>query len=47
MISGAHVMIYTRDEAADRGFLRNALEIPSIDSGGGRIGLDEARHARP
>ena len=35
MISGAHVMIYTRDDAADRAFLRDVLEIPSIDSGGG------------
>ena len=35
MISGAHVMIFTRDEAADRAFLRDVLEIPSIDSGGG------------
>jgi len=35
MISGAHVMIFTADEAADRAFLRDVLEIPSIDSGGG------------
>src|SRR5688500_15594569 len=35
MISGAHVMIFTQDEAADRVFLRDALEIPCIDSGGG------------
>ena len=35
MISGAHVMIYTKDEQADRDFLRDALEIPCIDSGGG------------
>lgn len=35
MISGAHVMIFTRDEAADRAFLRDVLEIPCIDSGGG------------
>ncbi|MBV8686634.1 MAG: extradiol dioxygenase [Alphaproteobacteria bacterium] len=35
MITGAHVMIFTRDEAADRAFLRDVLEIPSIDSGGG------------
>ena len=35
MISGAHVMIFTQDEAADRTFLRDVLEIPSIDSGGG------------
>ena len=35
MISGAHVMIFTRDEDADRIFLRDVLEIPCIDSGGG------------
>jgi catechol 2,3-dioxygenase-like lactoylglutathione lyase family enzyme len=35
MISGAHAMIFTRDEAADRAFLRDVLEIPCIDSGGG------------
>jgi len=35
MINGAHVMIFTADEAADRAFLRDVLEIPCIDSGGG------------
>lgn len=35
MISGAHLMIFTKDEAADRAFLRDILEIPHIDSGGG------------
>jgi len=35
MISGAHAMIFTKDEAADRAFLRDVLEIPCIDSGGG------------
>ena len=35
MISGAHVMIFTKDETADRAFLRDALEIPCIDGGGG------------
>ena len=35
LISGAHVMIFTRDEDADRAFLRDVLEIPCIDSGGG------------
>jgi hypothetical protein len=35
MISGAHVMIYTKDDAADRAFLRDMLEVPNIDSGGG------------
>jgi len=35
LISGAHVMIFTRDEDADRAFLLDVLEIPSIDGGGG------------
>ena len=35
MISGAHVMIFTKDEAADRAFLRDVLEVPCIDGGGG------------
>ena len=35
MISGAHVMIFTRDETADRAFLRDVLEIPCVDAGGG------------
>ena len=35
LISGAHVMIFTRDEDADRAFLRDELEVPCIDSGGG------------
>jgi len=35
MISGTHVMIFSRDEAADRAFFRDVLEVPCIDSGGG------------
>ena len=35
MISGAHAMIFTKDETADRAFLRDVLEIPCIDTGGG------------
>ena len=35
MIGGAHAMIFTKDEAADRAFLRDVLELPHIDSGGG------------
>ena len=35
MITGAHVMIFTRDEDADRAFFRDVIEIPCIDSGGG------------
>ena len=35
LISGAHVMIFTKDEDSDRAFLRDVLEIPCIDGGGG------------
>ena len=35
LISGAHVMIFTRDEDADRAFLRDVLEVPCIDGVGG------------
>lgn len=35
MISGTHVMIFTRDEDADRAFLRDVIGLPCIDSGGG------------
>jgi catechol 2,3-dioxygenase-like lactoylglutathione lyase family enzyme len=35
MITGAHVMIFSRDPQADREFLRDTLELPCIDSGGG------------
>jgi catechol 2,3-dioxygenase-like lactoylglutathione lyase family enzyme len=35
MISGAHVMIFTKDEDADRAFFRDILEVECIDSGGG------------
>jgi len=35
MISGAHAMIFTENAEADRAFLRDVLEVPCIDSGGG------------
>jgi catechol 2,3-dioxygenase-like lactoylglutathione lyase family enzyme len=35
MISGVHVMIFTKDEDADRAFLRDTVGLPCIDSGGG------------
>jgi catechol 2,3-dioxygenase-like lactoylglutathione lyase family enzyme len=35
MISGSHVMIFSADAEADRAFLRDMLELPCIDSGGG------------
>jgi catechol 2,3-dioxygenase-like lactoylglutathione lyase family enzyme len=35
VISGAHVMIYSRDADADRAFFRDVLGLASADSGGG------------
>lgn len=35
MITGAHVIVYSRDAEADRAFLRDVLEYPNIDAGGG------------
>jgi hypothetical protein len=35
MISGAHAMIFSADPDADRAFLKDVLEIPYMDSGGG------------
>jgi catechol 2,3-dioxygenase-like lactoylglutathione lyase family enzyme len=35
MISGAHVIIYSRDAEADREFFRNVLKFPHVDAGDG------------
>jgi hypothetical protein len=35
MLSGAHVIVYSRNEDADRAFFRNVLELPAIDAGDG------------
>ena len=35
MIIGAHILLYSRDAEADRAFLRDVLEFPSIDIGRG------------
>src|SRR2546421_967911 len=35
LISGAHVIIYSRDAEADRGFFKDVLGLDSVDSGGG------------
>ena len=35
MIIGAHSIIYSKDAAADREFLRDVLGFPSVDVGGG------------
>ena len=35
MIVGSHVVIYSRDDAADRALLRDVLRLPHVDAGGG------------
>ncbi len=35
MISGAHVIVYTKDAEADRAFFRDVLDLPSADAGHG------------
>ena len=35
MITGAHVVLYSRDAAADRAFFRDVLGLPSVDAGRG------------
>jgi catechol 2,3-dioxygenase-like lactoylglutathione lyase family enzyme len=35
LISGAHILIYSRDAEADRDFFKDVLGLDSVDSGGG------------
>ena len=35
MITGVHAIIFTRDPEGVRAFLRDVLELPSVDAGGG------------
>lgn len=35
MISGAHVVIFSKDAEADRAFFRDVLQFPNVDAGGG------------
>ncbi len=35
MISGAHIVVYTKDAEADRAFLRDVLGFSSVDAGHG------------
>jgi hypothetical protein len=35
MITGSHVIMYSRDAEADRAFLRDVLNYPHVDAGGG------------
>ena len=34
-MSGAHVIVFSRDAEADRAFFRDVLELDSVDAGGG------------
>jgi hypothetical protein len=35
MFTGAHVLLYSNDPEADRAFLRDVLQFPSVDAGHG------------
>jgi catechol 2,3-dioxygenase-like lactoylglutathione lyase family enzyme len=35
MITGVHAIVFSRDAEALRAFLRDVLELPSVDAGGG------------
>ena len=35
MISGAHIIVYSKDPEADRAFFRDVLALPSVDVGDG------------
>jgi catechol 2,3-dioxygenase-like lactoylglutathione lyase family enzyme len=35
VIRGAHVILYSSDAEADRAFLRDVLDFPAVDAGGG------------
>ncbi|MBS0386225.1 MAG: extradiol dioxygenase [Proteobacteria bacterium] len=35
MITGAHVMFFSKNAEADRAFLRDVLGLPHVDAGGG------------
>jgi hypothetical protein len=35
MINGTHLLLYSKNPEADRGFLRDALGFPSVDAGRG------------
>lgn len=47
MISGAHMVIYSRNAEADRAFFRDVLEFPAVDAGHGWLifALPEAEAA--
>ena len=47
MISGAHMVIYTKDAEADRAFFRDVLEFPSVDAGQPLLSLVQSNGPHP
>jgi|SRR5271154_7014435 len=47
MISGSHIVVYSKNAEADRDFFRDVLEFPSVDAGHGWLifGLPPAEAA--
>lgn len=37
MISGVHVIVYSKDATADRAFIQNVLGFSGVDAGNGRL----------
>jgi hypothetical protein len=35
MVNGAHVILYSKDAAADRAFIKNVLKFPFVDVNNG------------
>lgn len=47
MISGAHVIVYSKDSEADRAFFRDVLGLKSVDAGHGWLIFALPAEARP
>ena len=47
MISGAHVVVYSRNAEADRGFFRDLLGFKSVDAGHGWLIFVPWRRQKP
>ena len=46
MISGAHVVVYSKNAEADRAFFRDILGFKSVDADGGAEGSHFVRYVR-
>ena len=46
MISGAHIVVYSKNAAADRAFFRDVLGLKSVDAGHGWHLLPAAGRSR-